>query len=792
MRKIHLICNAHLDPVWLWQRAEGIGEALSTFKIAADFCEKYDGFVFNHNESVLYEWIKDNDETLFKRIQNLVRDGKWRIMGGWYLQTDVLMPCGESVIRQINVGNDFFTRYFGKIPKTAIGFDAFGHSRGLVQILKKCGYDNYAYLRPRERKCGVFVWQGFDNSEINTLKLYEWYNTPKGEALERVIGYNRDFPTRRLNALTWGIGNHGGGPSEKDLNDINDFAERCSDTEIIHSDFDSYFDELDKSELKTVDTSLVHCMVGCYTSMARVKQGHRRLENMLSLCEEMLWQSGIKYDERDLNEAEKALLFCEFHDILPGTAIKKVENDALNLIGFGKEILDRLITRSFFALCRGQKKAKTDEIPVMIYNPHPYPLEADFEVEFQLAEQNDPNNGVIDVKVRNTDNEYVPCQIEQEDSAHGMDWRKKVVFHTVAAPMSITRFDCELELNKNFMKKIPHIESGGSIILKNKRLEIKFDKYSGTINEYLYNGKEVIKSIKIKAFRDNADPWGMEVDSFDECIGEFKPTEPPRVIENGDVRTKIQSVLKYNNSSAVMTYTFSKYSDYLDINIRVLSNDENVMYKLCVETNLDRSAKAYCQTMFGTEETRKSGLESVFQKWCGLKDDTVGVSVLNSGTYGGSFADSEIRLSLLRTPVYSAHPVDGVELAPDDREYNHIDIGERYFDFRLCINEEFVDASAEIFNRPPLVLAYFPSISGKIEYDHVRIDNRHVIMSALKKFNGGTMIRLYNSSDKPQKCSVIIGKTEFAVSLSPFEVKTFIVSDGKITETDMLGRTLCD
>ena len=113
MRKIHLICNAHLDPVWLWQRAEGIGEALSTFKIAADFCEKYDGFVFNHNESVLYEWIKDNDETLFKRIQNLVRDGKWRIMGGWYLQPDVLMPCGESVIRQINVGNKFFTRYFG-------------------------------------------------------------------------------------------------------------------------------------------------------------------------------------------------------------------------------------------------------------------------------------------------------------------------------------------------------------------------------------------------------------------------------------------------------------------------------------------------------------------------------------------------------------------------------------------------------------------------------------------------------------------------------------------------------
>ena len=98
MRKIHLICNAHLDPVWLWQR---MAEAMSTFRIAADFCEKYDGFVFNHNESVLYEWVQENEPELFERIQKLVKQGKWRVMSGWYLQPDVLMPCGESIIRQI-------------------------------------------------------------------------------------------------------------------------------------------------------------------------------------------------------------------------------------------------------------------------------------------------------------------------------------------------------------------------------------------------------------------------------------------------------------------------------------------------------------------------------------------------------------------------------------------------------------------------------------------------------------------------------------------------------------------
>lgn len=143
-KKIHLLCNAHLDPVWLWQRSEGMAEAMATFRIAADFCEKYDKFIFNHNESVLYEWVLENEPELFGRIQELVKAGKWRIMGGWYLQPDVLMPCGESIIRQIRVGNEFFKKYFGDIPKTSIGFDAFGHSRGLVQILKKCGYDNYA------------------------------------------------------------------------------------------------------------------------------------------------------------------------------------------------------------------------------------------------------------------------------------------------------------------------------------------------------------------------------------------------------------------------------------------------------------------------------------------------------------------------------------------------------------------------------------------------------------------------------------------------------------------------
>ncbi len=804
-KKVHLVCNAHLDPVWLWRRSEGMGEALSTFRIAADFCERYDDFVFNHNEAVLYEWVMENEPELFERIQKLVKIGKWRIMGGWYLQPDVIMPCGESIIRHIRIGNEFFKKYFHYVPKTAMNFDSFGHSKGLVQILKKCGYENYAYMRPRDTECRPFIWEGFDGSRINTFKLYAWYNTPKGEALDRVKSYVKDFPERELNLITWGIGNHGGGPSEKDLNDINNFVAECDDFDFIHSDLDSYFDELDNSKLELIDESLMHCMVGCYSTMSKVKKGHRNLENRLSMCEKMLCHSDVDYDKEELLRAEKALLFTEFHDILPGTAIKKSEEDSLRLIAYGDEIVDRMITKSFFKLSRGQKKAKEGEIPVLVYNPHPYPVEADFEVEFQLAEQNHPSNGIYDVNVYDEEGNIVFSQLEKEDSSHGMDWRKKVVFHAMVKPMSMSRFDCSLNLNRNFVSIKPCEQNEDYIVLKNKEAEIHIGKKTGLIEKYLINGKDILKegSVKLKAYRDNEDPWGMEVDSFLDEKGEFKllsdhdarmfrgdaGNDKPNVLvtENGDVRTKVQATFGFEKSYAVVTYIFAKTSRYIDIDVKLFANDVNTMFKLCVDTSLYDNRKAYVQSMFGTEEISLCNKEIAYQKWCGLKDDTNSVAVINNGTHGGCFVGSQIQISLMRTAVYSAHPVDDVYLAPKDRAYEHIDMGENDFSFRICANADFIDYEAEIFNQKPFILTYFPSGEGEKNGKIVEIDNKNIILSALRKTNAGRLIRMYNSSNNSQKCTISFDGTDDVIEFAPFEVKTFIKTEDGLKETDMMG-----
>ena len=87
-KKLHLICNAHIDPIWQWEWEEGAAETLSTFRISEKFCRDFNSFIFNHNEAILYQWVQEYEPELFERIQERVKDGSWHIMCGWHLQPD--------------------------------------------------------------------------------------------------------------------------------------------------------------------------------------------------------------------------------------------------------------------------------------------------------------------------------------------------------------------------------------------------------------------------------------------------------------------------------------------------------------------------------------------------------------------------------------------------------------------------------------------------------------------------------------------------------------------------------
>lgn len=788
MDKVHLLCNAHLDPAWLWPWNEGLAEALSTFRVAADFCEQYDSFVFNHNEAVLYEWVEHHEPKLFERIKALVKKGKWKIMGGWYIQPDCVMPSGESFLSQIALGREYFKEKFGVTPTTAINFDPFGHTRGLVQILSKTGFDSYIAMRPEAFK-GNFIWKGADGSEILVCRCFKGYNSLKGHALEKIQNMIKENPEEDVLLCPWGIGNHGGGPSKIDLEQINDFISK-SEIGVTHSSAEEYMADLDRSKLPVVEEDLVPFAVGCYTSMARIKQANRRLENKIALTEKAMcyaeMTSDFKVDKEELKKAKKALAFCQFHDILPGSGIKKVEEDGLQCMNYGEEILDRLYMQAFLKLTEGQEKANDGEIPVMVFNPHPFEVEEDFEFEFLLQNQNWAEDEWTVATVYDENGNILASQHEKTASSLNLDWVKKVCFRAKVAPSSVSRFNCKLQVvNKN---ELPSYEySGEFITVTNDRMTVSISSKTGLIEKYVVDGVErLINAGKIEVYKDNEDPWGMTVHSFTDYIGEFNlmsdadanefagyPNEQyknVRIIEDGDVRTTVQAFFEYKRSVAVVEYTLPKNGTHIDIKITLFSNEVNRMIKYNLSTALGGTAIG--ETAFGISDFKNNEEEMVFQKWCGLDNKNGGVYVINRGTYGGSFTEKDIKISLLRTPAYSGHPIRERDIVPHDRYLDHIDMGERTFAFRI-VAEGNVESKAQVFNEPPRAMSFFPSGDGEKFGSVVTLNNSEIIMSSFKKTSEGYEVVLHNFADHNNKAELFIKPLNKKMDLdfTPYELK---------------------
>jgi len=829
LKKLHLICNAHIDPVWLWEWEEGAAAAISTFRVAADFCEQFEGFVFNHNEVTLYKWVEEYEPELFKRIQCLVKEGKWHIMGGWYLQPDCNMSSGESLVRQILVGRKYFEEKFGAKPTTAINFDPFGHSRGLVQIMKKAGYDSYIFCRPYEEDCHLeaetFIWVGFDGSEVMAQRLESHYNSALGEADKKVEKCLEEQKQKQINILLWGVGNHGGGPSRIDLQKLKILMEENKETKIIHSIPENYFKEIaeEKERLPKHEKDLNPWAVGCYTSQIRIKQKHRLLENEYYMTEKILAHAAvagyIAYPKLELDEALYDLLESEFHDILPGSGIQPVEESSFRVMDHGLKILSSLKARAFFALSNGSEKAKEGEIPILVYNPHPYPIKGIFECEFQLADQNWSDTFTMPILYQN--GEKIPTQVEKELSNLNLDWRKRISFYAELKPSSMNRFDCQLEILPK--KLLPFIrEENGMFVFKTDEIEVHINTHTGLIDKYAVAGKDYLKK---EAFlpivmEDNEDPWAMRVQCFRKVKGAFKlmskeegskfsgitqgVLDSVRVVEDGTVRTVIEAVFKYDCSYICQTYKLPKQGTELEVETRVQWAQKDEMLKLAIPT-LCPEGIYKGQVAYGVDNLRHKGEEVVAHKWTAMIDEkqNLAVTCINDGIYGSDFCDGEIRLSLLRSSAYAAHPILERSIVPQDRFTPRIDQGERIFRFwiqagKANIMMEAVDRIAMAHNEKPFILSFFPSGQGEVPKPLIEIDDVAVQLNAFKQCEHSSdyIIRISETTGKKitTKLKLPIFEYEKEIDLGPFEIKTlkWDNNDCKLTQVELMEANFKD
>jgi len=829
--RVHLICNAHLDPVWQWRWEEGAAEAITTFRNAATLLCEHKEFIFNHNEAVLYRWVEKYDPVLFMEIQTLVREGRWSIAGGWYLQPDINLPGLESLIRQVAEGRRFFWEKFRTRPRVAYNFDSFGHSGGLPQILKRAGYRMYIHMRPQKEELSLpadlYRWRGVDGSEILTLRIETGlYHSERdnieekmGECVELALSLRRDVP------VFWGLGNHGGGATREALAAIDAFSAREKRVEIIHSTPDRLYEALKAAGRKApvVEGDLQRVFTGCYTSLSRVK---RKAEESLAalgqaetLCAASWWLMGDGFPEEVLSEAWRDHLFNDFHDILTGSCSQPAEKDALDLYGKVLETTRRLRLGAMSALNRSLPARGSVPLPVTILNSNPSLTEVPVEVEC-LADYRPSWKGKWHLRVFGRDGSEVPSQEEQPESLLPFNWRKKVCFMAELPGVGAAQLEVKALPGKRRSRIAPP---------ENPGLTYNIEKNRGLITSLCTRNKTQLLTgplLDPLVIKDEGDSWGTGCWEFREVAGWFR-FEPGslKVIEKGFVRTITESVLTCKKSRIVFKVLSYPAWPVLEFRLFVHWNEERAMLKLAVPTAF-RKAMLLCEVPGGAIERPADGQEYVFGRWTIIEGERSGrrtaLAVIGSGQHGLDFKDGELRISVLRSAAYCHER--GLKLAESPAR-KFMDQGVHEIRFLITAGDaervrRSVASLADWLSAPPYALAHLPfgemncqEETGRakegvrnekdLERDNpedalgmslLSLEPVNIRLTACKpSWDGKALIlRLHETSGHETPARLVLHQPLRVINfeLKPFEIKTFRVErSGSWREADLISET---
>lgn len=814
--KLHIISNAHLDPIWLWRWQEGCGEVLQTFRSAVERIKEYKGLVFTCSSASYYKWVEEIDPELFEEIRKLVKKGKWVPVNGWWVQPDCNMPSAESYARQALYSQLYYYEKFGEICKTGYNVDSFGHNAMLPQLLNKGGMRCYVMMRPGihenpEIPENLFWWDSPDGSRVLTYRIRDCYcvNGKNGIDSELAVLKERAKENGHGMMFFFGVGNHGGGPTKGDLDYLLELKENGYE-ELEYSSPDEYFSEMcaDKLDLPVWNDELQHHASGCYSATSMVKQLNRKAEYWLVNAEKWNTVAGsinnLPKATEEFGKAWKEVCFNQFHDILCGCSIKEAYDDVRDSMGYALKIAANEENKAMLKIagmvdtwldgvtdaqssiarhhCRNLKFPR----PVIVFNPHSFEVETPVRTYHPSRKVEDSEgNNVIYQNVR---------------SSRSNDSHLDTVFIAKVPALGYATYWLWHEDSDyiEYSKTESDVTASG-LTLENKHIKVVFDDKTGGIKSLVSkeNGVEFVGGeFCIPTIVDNTEPdtWAHNIFKFDKEIDKMQ-LKSIELVETGPARALVRVKHIYNGSYLTQDYILASDAKHLRVKCRALWQEPLTILKMPVTVEGDNPISTY-EIPSAYIKRPCNGEEEPALTWGDItagSEIRKGVSIISDSKYSYDCPGNTLRLTMLRNSIFADHYSDR-----PDADFSYCDEGLHRFEYAVYphmgeAEESGIQQFSALFNSKPVAVpvSYHKGTTPQ-KKSFISVNKPNIQLTAFKfceDGSGDVIIRFCETEGKAVKAAVVcdIIDAGFYADFGQFEIKTFRVnSEGYVIETDFL------
>ena len=756
---IRAVGNSHIDMAWLWPWTETVEVVRNTFRSALDLMREYPDFKFTMSSARTYVWMEEKYPNLFKEIEQRVKEGRWEVIGGMWVEPDLNMPGGESLVRQILVGKRYFQDKFGIDVKIGWNPDSFGYTWQLPQIYKKSGMDYFVtqkLLWAHEFTTfpyKLFWWEAPDGSRLLTYFPHDYAGGIDPPALGKDLSvwmpsiYGTDANSKLHPEMMhlYGVGDHGGGPTRSML----DTATRWMRPDVVFPNLQfstatAFFNDLDK-KLPSMqvpvwrDELYFEYHRGVLTTQAETKKRIRYTEELLLNAEKFSAIStlyGNPYPSAEFEQSWKGLLFDNFHDIMPGSGIAvnylDAKRDLENVGRTGHAILDGSLSK-----IASHINTTGTGVPLVVFNPLSWRREEVVEAVVQLQA------AARGIEVRDAGGKVVASQIlAMEPDTHSVRLLVKAsvpalgyntyyvqgVAKQPVAPSEIKASDSTLENELVRVNVDPQTGCMTSLFDKHSKTEALAPSETDTGGP-----TSSVCGNLLQAFRDKPkqwDAWNIDAD-FEKEHWDLNNADEVKLVENGPLRAILRVKNHFQNSTFVRDITLTAGSPRVDVKTNADWHEKHILLKVAVASSA-HSDKATFEVPYGAIErpttrntqAEKAKFEVPGLHWADLSDATHGVSLLNDCKYGYDAKGNVLRLSLLRSPAW-----------PDP----HADEGRHEFTYSLYPHgggwREALSVRRGYELNYPLLTRQIEKHQGglKEEFSFLEVQADNVVLTAVKK-----------------------------------------------------------